>query len=79
MNRATALGSGCGDIYALVTDGLTEVFAANDAELGLEPFKHVEPTSASQPLREIAERIVRLSRGHGRQQDDQTVLLIRAV
>ena len=68
-----------GDIYALVTDGLTEVFDANDAELGLDPIKETIRAHASRPLSEIAERIVDLSRGYGVQQDDQTVLLIRVL
>jgi serine phosphatase RsbU (regulator of sigma subunit) len=68
-----------GDIYALLTDGLTEVFDANDAELGLDPLKEMIRTHASRPLNEIAERIVRVSSGHGVQQDDQSLLLIRAV
>jgi hypothetical protein len=76
---SAAVPSRRGDLYALVTDGLTEVFDQNDAELGLEPLKHVIRTYASQPLSKIAERIVTLSRGHGPQQDDQTVLLIRVV
>jgi hypothetical protein len=67
-----------GDIYALVTDGFTEVFDANDAELGLDPLKETIRAHASRPLSEIAERIISLSRDYGVQQDDQTLLLIRA-
>ena len=76
---SAAVASRRGDIYALVTDGLTEVFDADDAELGLEPVKQTIRAYASQPLSEIAERIVNVSRGYGAQQDDQTVLLIRVV
>jgi hypothetical protein len=39
-----------GDIYALVTDGLTEVFDANDAGLGLDPLKEMIRAHASRPL-----------------------------
>ena len=76
---STVVTARSGDIYALVTDGLTEVFDANDAELGLEPIKEMIRVHASRSLSEIAERIVDLSRGYGVQQDDQTVLLIRVV
>lgn len=76
---AAALTPRSGDIYALVTDGLTEVFNGNDAELGLEPLKQMIRAHASRPLSDIAEHLVNLSRGYGAQQDDQTVLLIRVV
>jgi serine phosphatase RsbU (regulator of sigma subunit) len=76
---SAAVASRRGDIYALVTDGLTEVFDANDNELGLEPVKQMIRAHASRPLREIADCIVNVSRGYGAQQDDQTVLLIRVV
>jgi hypothetical protein len=66
-----------GDIYALVTDGFTEVFDASDSELGLDPLKETIRAHASQPLSDIVERIVNVSRSYGVQQDDQTVLLIR--
>ena len=66
-----------GDIYALVADGFTEVFDANDSELGLEPLKKTIRAYASRPLRDIVGRIVDVSRGYGMQRDDQTVLLIK--
>ncbi len=76
---SSAAASNRGDIYALVTDGLTEVFDADDAELGLDPVKELIRANASQPLGRIAESLVALSRGYGTQLDDQTVLLIRVV
>jgi serine phosphatase RsbU (regulator of sigma subunit) len=66
-----------GDIYALVTDGFTEVFDANDSELGLDPLKETIRVHASRQLSDIVGRIVDVSRGYGLQRDDQTVLLIR--
>ncbi|MGH9408596.1 MAG: PP2C family protein-serine/threonine phosphatase [Vicinamibacterales bacterium] len=66
-----------GDLVALITDGLTEVFDRQDREFGLERVKDVLKASAGRPLAEIADRIVSAARAHGRQLDDQTLLLIR--
>ena len=66
-----------GDLLALITDGLTEVFDARDRELGIERVKEILVASAAQPLRQIADEIVAAARAHGRQIDDQTLLLIR--
>ena len=66
-----------GDLLVLVTDGLTEVFDAGDREFGLEGLKRVLAASAAQPLDEIGRRLLAASRAHGRQMDDQTLLLIR--
>jgi phosphoserine phosphatase RsbU/P len=66
-----------GDLLALVTDGLTEVFDERDLELGIERVKQILVASAATPLREIADEIVAAARAHGRQIDDQTLLLIR--
>ena len=66
-----------GDLFALLTDGLIEVFDARRNELGLEWAKDVLRSSASQPLSTIADRLLADARAHGNQVDDQTVLLIR--
>jgi sigma-B regulation protein RsbU (phosphoserine phosphatase) len=66
-----------GDVLALITDGLTEVFDARDREFGMEAVKQLLAASAALPLPEIATRIVTAARAHGAQFDDQTLLLIR--
>jgi serine phosphatase RsbU (regulator of sigma subunit) len=66
-----------GDLFALLTDGLIEVFDAERNELGLEWAKGVLRSSANQPLSAIADRLRADARAHGTQLDDQTVLLIR--
>jgi hypothetical protein len=66
-----------GDLLALITDGLVEVFDGNDRELGLEAVKVLLAKTAGRPLREIAETLRAAARAHGRQLDDQSVLLIR--
>ena len=66
-----------GDLFALLTDGLIEVFDAERNELGFEWAKGVLRSSADQPLSAIADRFLADARAHGSQLDDQTILLIR--
>ncbi|HEY2433742.1 MAG TPA: PP2C family protein-serine/threonine phosphatase [Vicinamibacterales bacterium] len=66
-----------GDLLALLTDGLIEVFDAHDRELGLAAMKTLLAASATLPLREVANAVVAKARAHGPQIDDQTLLLIR--
>jgi serine phosphatase RsbU (regulator of sigma subunit) len=66
-----------GDLLALVTDGLLEVFDAQDRELGLPWAQQVLVAHHDRPLPEIAERLLTEARHYGPQLDDQTVLLIR--
>jgi hypothetical protein len=66
-----------GDLLVLMTDGITEVFDHERHELGFERTTQLVSTHSTQPLAEIAERLVTAARAHGAQLDDQTVLLIR--
>ena len=66
-----------GDLFALLTDGLIEVFDAERNELGLDWAKDVLRSSGNQPLSTIANRLLADARAHGSQVDDQTLLLIR--
>jgi sigma-B regulation protein RsbU (phosphoserine phosphatase) len=68
-----------GDLLALLTDGLLEVFDGQNRELGLTWAREVLATHTERPLAEIAERLLAGARAHGPQLDDQTVLLIRRV
>jgi serine phosphatase RsbU (regulator of sigma subunit) len=75
---ANRLECDAGDVLLLLTDGFSEVFDANGAELGLEPIKGVFlETAADRPLSEIFERLRSLSLSFGKQDDDQTILLVR--
>jgi sigma-B regulation protein RsbU (phosphoserine phosphatase) len=66
-----------GDVFALLTDGLVEVFDGERQELGLDWAKRVIAASDHQPLSAIADRILADAHAHGVQLDDQTLLLIR--
>ena len=66
-----------GDIVALITDGLTEVFDKLGNELGIE---HVERSLIEyhlKPLPEIAAEIMRECESFGVISDDRTLLLLR--
>jgi serine phosphatase RsbU (regulator of sigma subunit) len=77
--RSTEVGCRSGDILVLLTDGLTEVFDKNGKEMGIEPLKDVLGKSATQGLPELSARIREVALNFGRQQDDQTMLLIRCL
>jgi serine phosphatase RsbU (regulator of sigma subunit) len=66
-----------GDLFALLTDGLIEVFNGEHNELGLDWAKGVLQSSGDQPLATIADRLFADALAYGAQLDDQTVLLIR--
>lgn len=68
-----------GDLFALLTDGLIEVFDGQQQELGLEWAKGVLLSSSDQPLSVIGDRLLAGARAHGTQLDDQTLLLMRRV
>ena len=66
-----------GDMLAMITDGLTEVFDRDGKELGCEHVERTLEESAAQPLPEIASRIIRTSENFGSVTDDRTLLLVR--
>ena len=66
-----------GDVLLLLTDGFSEVFDVNAAELGWEPIKSAFLKAADRPLAEIFECLRNLSLRFGKQDDDQTILLVR--
>lgn len=66
-----------GDVFVFLTDGMTEVVDDHDRDLGLEPLKSVLIENAGAPLPELASRLRHRALEHGKQTDDQTLLLIR--
>jgi serine phosphatase RsbU (regulator of sigma subunit) len=61
----------------ILTDGLTEVFDRREQEFGLERMKALIVAHADGPLEMLERRILDAVRGHGAQQDDQSLLLVR--
>ncbi len=68
-----------GDIFVLVTDGVVELGEEPDAAFGLERLSQIIADLGELPLSEIVEAVNGEVKRHGTQQDDWTVLLIRAV
>lgn len=66
-----------GDILLLLTDGMTEVFDNHAAEMGAEPIKRGLLQGADLPLPELFRRLREVALRHGKQEDDQSMLLIR--
>jgi hypothetical protein len=66
-----------GDLLAIVTDGLFEVFDRADRDFGLSGIKAVLTASYALPLAEIASLVAARARAFGPQLDDQTILLVR--
>ncbi|HEY3928063.1 MAG TPA: PP2C family protein-serine/threonine phosphatase [Candidatus Koribacter sp.] len=66
-----------GDILVLLTDGMTEVFDAKKNEMGIAPVKAALRANAGLPLPQLFKAMRAVALGFGKQDDDQTMLLIR--
>ncbi len=75
--QSTRLEICTGDVLAIITDGLTEVFNAGGEELGIEAIAEVLRVTGDRPLNEIASAIFNRATQHGPHIDDQSLLLIR--
>jgi serine phosphatase RsbU (regulator of sigma subunit) len=67
-----------GDLFVILTDGLTEVFDKRDQEFGMDRVKGIVREHAAAPLDRLQTALLDAVKRHGRQLDDQTVLLVRA-
>lgn len=68
-----------GDLFVLITDGLTEVENARGEELGWERIRDIAASMRRQPLPDIHSTVMAAVTAHGRQEDDQTLVLVRVV
>jgi serine phosphatase RsbU (regulator of sigma subunit) len=75
--QSTPLEIRAGDVLAVITDGLTEVFNTAGEELGMEAISEVLRVTGDRPLNEIAAAIFKRADQHGPRIDDQSLLLIR--
>ncbi len=66
-----------GDLLVVVTDGLTETGSSSGAELGIDGVADVVRRNASRELPEIFRAVREAALRGGRQEDDQTMLLLR--
>ena len=66
-----------GDVFLVLTDGITEVFDANDDEFGLARVRDVLARNATLPLAELEVKLLAAARAHGTPHDDQSLILVR--
>ncbi len=66
-----------GDLFVLITDGLTEVENARGEELGWERIRDIAAAARTRPLPEIHAAVMNAVTSHGPQADDQTLVLVR--
>jgi sigma-B regulation protein RsbU (phosphoserine phosphatase) len=77
--EATPIDATPGDLFVILTDGLTEVTNGKDEELGLERLEALVAAHGDEPLAALERRIFDAVRAHGPQLDDQSLLLVRVV
>jgi serine phosphatase RsbU (regulator of sigma subunit) len=68
-----------GDLFLILTDGLTEVFDRADREFGIDGVRAVLSAHARSPLPQAVEALLAAARGHGPQLDDQSMIAIRCL
>jgi serine phosphatase RsbU (regulator of sigma subunit) len=81
-NQAYTTGSlNCrpGDLLALITDGLVEVFDRHDREFGLDAIKQVLVQTGARPLADVLSALSEAAHAHGTQLDDQSALVLRVL
>lgn len=66
-----------GDLFVLLTDGITEVRNAAGEMFGLERVEEIVGRMPDAPLAGIYQAIMDSARGFGEQRDDQTLLIVR--
>jgi serine phosphatase RsbU (regulator of sigma subunit) len=76
---ATRLEAAPGDLFVILTDGLTEVFDRREEEFGLERMKALVAAHGDASLETLEQHIFDAVRSHGAQQDDQSLLLVRVL
>lgn len=66
-----------GDVFLMMTDGLTEVFGRGGAMFGQAPIEALLREMGDRPLAEIYDATMKAVSDFGPQSDDQTLLLVR--
>ena len=77
--HAGTVPASAGDLFVILTDGLTEVFDKQDNEFGLESIERLVAENAERDLSAVYVRILEGARSHGEQTDDQTLVVARVV
>jgi len=66
-----------GDMFLLLTDGITEVVNERDEEFGLARLERLLSEHAAEPLPQIWELVMGEVKQYGTRQDDQSLMLLR--
>jgi serine phosphatase RsbU (regulator of sigma subunit) len=66
-----------GDLFLLLTDGISELSNDHDEEFGLTRLEQLLTKYATRPLPQIWELVMSEVNHHGAQEDDQSLLLVR--
>ncbi|MES2220089.1 MAG: PP2C family protein-serine/threonine phosphatase [Acidobacteriota bacterium] len=77
--RAITLDLEAGEMLAIVTDGLTEIFNKKGEESGDGYIRHILLKEYDRPLDRIANRVLAEAKGWGIRSDDQSLLLVRRI
>lgn len=70
---------GKGDLFVLLTDGITETADRSQNEFGLQLVKEIIIKNRNQPLIDMYTSVDKKVSAFGKQKDDQTVLLVRCL
>jgi phosphoserine phosphatase RsbU/P len=76
---STEVACQTGDILVLLTDGLTEVFDAKGREMGILPLRDMLRGYANRELPELFAGMRSTALKFGKQEDDQTMLIVRCL
>lgn len=79
--QSRAAGAAPGDIFMLLTDGLIEVQDGGGKELGMDPViaAFAQAAGDGRSLAAVHAAVLQRAEGHGRQLDDQTLVLLRVL
>lgn len=77
--RGEPLALAPGDMIAVATDGVLEVCNPAGEEFGMDRVQAAVAREPHGPLEAIADNLLKNTQAFGRQEDDQTVLLVRRV
>ena len=68
-----------GDLLLIATDGILETCNAEDQDFGTEGLRSCVLSNATAPLNQLAANVLAVVAKWGKQQDDQTLLIVRCI
>jgi serine phosphatase RsbU (regulator of sigma subunit) len=68
-----------GDLLLIATDGILETCNAEDQDFGTEGLRNCVVSNATAPLNQLAANVLAAGAKWGKQQDDQTLLIVRCI